>query len=161
VNSSRALKIAALAAAIAATVAVKAVTANRVDPATIDNLRGAVVKLLSRERFETQVSNRFGFVVDAQRDRCRLQVRQTFFEGFNLDANSLNAPKGARILFAYRGELLREYPALRISTARNWHRIMWRLGVDDGWVPPVTIAAIGDCALENLPWGELAGLHAS
>lgn len=159
-NCSRAVKITALGLAITITIAAKVIAFNRVDPATSNNLQDMVVTLLSREGFQTQVSDRFGFVIDAERSNCRLQVRETNPAGSNLDANSLSVPKGTSVAFVYRGELMAEHPTLRVSISRAWYRLMWRLGVDVGWSPAIMVAAAGDCRLERLPWNELAEIHA-
>jgi hypothetical protein len=123
-------------------------------------LQNAVVGMLSRQGFATQASEHNGIVVDGKRQDCHIQIRETYSAGYNLEANALNAPKGARLVYAYRGELLQQYPTLRVSISTSWHSLMWRLGMDAAWSPAVTVAAVGECQLESLPWVELAELHA-
>lgn len=159
-NSSRVLSLAALGIAIAITVSLKTIEINPVKRATSDDLKQAVVKLLAREGFVTEIGKRNGFVVSAHRDDCRLQVQEAYAEGYNLDAIVFYMPKGARLAFAFRGQLSDRHPTAGATISSIWTRLKWRLGIDSAWSPPLAIASTGVCAVETLPWNELAEIRA-
>jgi len=158
VNFSRALKIATLAIAIILTVTLKTFTTDRAQPPTSNNLKEAVVRLLEHHGFAIQVGNRAGFVVEAQRESCHLQIQEAAAEGYNLDAIMSHAPPQARLVFAYRGDLLSQLPRFRIVISKLWNRIEWKLRLSSSWSPVLSIIPVGDCRLNDLPWNELAEL---
>ena len=100
-NCSRAVKVAAFGLAITITIAAKVIAFNRIDPATGDNLQDTVVKLLSREGFKTQVSDRFGFVIDAQRSNCRLQFAEELIPQDLISTLTRSVCRKARVSLSY------------------------------------------------------------
>jgi hypothetical protein len=126
------------------------------------NLEQASAALLTREGFEIEIGNRFGFfVINAQENNCRLQVREAAARGFNADAIKADAPKGAQFVFEYRGKLWLSQPTFRATVSETWNRLKWQLGVDSSWSPVISIAAVGPCAIETLPWDGLASIRAN
>jgi hypothetical protein len=160
VNSSRVLSLGALAIALAVTVPLKLSDLTAFKEPLKLNLQQASAALLTREGFEIKIGNSFGFsVIDAQQNNCRLQIRQTVAAGFNVDAINANAPKDAQLAFEYRGKLWKNHPTFRATTSEIWSRLKWQLGVDNSWSPVISIATVGPCAIETLPWDELASIR--
>jgi hypothetical protein len=158
VSSSRAVKLALLAAVIVVTVATKIlITYRGGEPATAD-LRDAVVKILNDGGYQTTTSYLYGFIVDAQRLVCRLRVLQTQSEGYNLDAIA-NMARGAQLHFAYDGELLDHYPTLRVVFSGLWNRMKSRGGFASDWSPPLSIVTAPGCRIEDVPWKALADIR--
>jgi len=125
------------------------------------NLEQAIAALVTREGFEVEIGNRFGsFVINAQKNNCRLQIREAAAEGINADAIKANAVNEAQSIFEYRGKLWINQPTFRATISKIWNRVKWQLGVDSLWSPVISIAAVGPCAMETMPWDELASIRA-
>jgi hypothetical protein len=125
------------------------------------NLEKASATMLARKGFNIKIADRVGFVVNAQKDDCQLQIRKAAIAGFNLDAIRADAPKGAQLAFAYQGKLWTSHPRFRATLSEIWNRLTWQLGVGGSWSPVISVAALGPCAIEKLPWSELASIHAN
>jgi hypothetical protein len=124
------------------------------------NLQQASAAFLTRYGFEVKIGNSFGSpVVDAQRNNCRLQIRQTVAAGFNVDAIKELAPKDAQLVFEYRGKLWKNHPTVHATISEIWSRLKWQLGLDNMWLPVISIATVGACSIETLPWDELASIR--
>ena len=161
-NSSRVLSLVALAIAIIITVPLKLHDFAADQQRLRYNLQQASVALLAREGFEIEIGTRFGFfVINAQEKDCRLQIRETATEGFNADLMKADAPKDAQLVFAYRGKLWTNHPTFRATISELWMRLQRRLGFNSSWSPVISIAAVGPCAIETLPWDELATIRAN
>jgi hypothetical protein len=161
VNSSRVLSIGALGIALALTVPLKLSDLSAFKEPLSHNLQQASAALLTRGGFEVKMGNSLGFpVIDAQQNNCRLQIRQTVAAGFNVDAIKENAPKDAWLVFEYRGKLWMSHPTVRATISEILSRLKWQLGADDSWSPVIAITAFGACAIETLPWDEVASIRA-
>jgi hypothetical protein len=162
VNSSRVLSFLALAIAIMVTVPLKLNDFTADQQRLRHNLQQATAALLAREGYEIEIGTRFGFfVIKAQKKDCRLQIRETATEGFNADLIKADVPKDARLVFAYRGKLWTNHPTFRATISELWMRLQWRLGFNSSWSPVISITALGPCAIETLPWDELATIQAN
>jgi hypothetical protein len=125
-----------------------------------DDLERAVVTLLNREGFRTELGHKFGqFEINAFRDACRLQIKEAAAQDYNTAGISAEMPKDAQLVFAYGGELWKKHPTIRATLAQIWNRLRWRFGVDDSWSPVVAIAAVGSCPLNSLPWEQIANIR--
>jgi hypothetical protein len=161
VNSSRVLSLGALGIALLITVPLKLSDFSAVQQRLSHNLEQATAALLTREGFEVEIGNRFGFfVINAQGNNCRLQIREAASEGFNAEAIKADTPKDAQSVFEYRGKLWMSQPTFRATISKIWNRVKWQLGADSLWSPVISIAAVGPCAIETLPWDELASIRA-
>ena len=61
----------------------------------------------------------------------------------------------------YRGKLWTNHPTFRATISELWMRLQRRLGFNSSWSPVISIAAVGPCAIETLPWDELATIRAN
>jgi hypothetical protein len=162
VNFSRLLSLTALGIAIVITVPLKLSDFAAVEQRLSHNLEQASTAFLAREGFETENGKRFGFfLINAQDNNCQLQLREAASEGFNADAIRADTPKDTQLVFEYRGKLWISHPTFRAAVSKAWNRLKWRLGVDSSWSPVISIAAVGRCAIETLPWDELATIRAN
>ena len=122
------------------------------------DLHEAIVAMLASEGFDISSGNIFDdFIVDAQHDACRLQLREA--RAFNVDAIK-NASKDARLTFEYRGEIWESHPTLRAVISENWNRLKWHFKMDNSWSPVVSVAAKGPCDIGALPWQQIATIRA-
>jgi len=147
-----------LAVIILVTVTTKILIANRGGEPAPTDLRDAVVKTLQDNGFETALSNRAGFVVDGQRQDCHVRILETESEGYNLDAIE-NLAAGARLRFAYDGQLFDQYPTLRVVFSRLWNRMKSRGGFASGWAPPLSLITGAACRSGDVPWQALADIR--
>ena len=161
-NSSRLLSIAAVGIAIVVTVPFKLNNFTAVQQTLSANLEQASAALLAREGYKIEIDDRFGFfVINGQQNQCQLQIREAAPEGFNTEAIKAHAPKDAELSFEYRGKLWTSPPTYRATLSKSWNRLKWALGVDNSWSPVIAVAAVGSCAIDTLPWDELASIHAN
>jgi len=160
VNSSRVLSLGAAAIAIMITVPLKLGDFRVLQQRLRYDLQQESAALLVREGFAIEIGTRFGFfVINAREKDCRMQIRETAIEGFNTDLIKADAPKDAQLVFEYRGKLSTDHPTLRATISELWTRLQWRLGLNSSWSPVISIAAVGPCAIETLPWKELASIR--
>lgn len=160
-NFSRVLSVGLVGIAIVVTVPLKLRDFAAAQRSLNQNLEQASAAMLAREGFDINIGDRAGFVVNAQKGNCQLQIRKAAIAGFNLDAIKADAPKGAQLAFAFQGKLLTNHPRFRATFSEIWNRLAWQLGVGGSWSPVISIAAVGSCAIANLPWGELASIQAN
>ena len=126
-----------------------------------NNFEQAIVSLLTEAGFETKIGNRFGFfVINATHNNCRLEIRETVAQGYNADAIEADLPNDAQFVFEYNGKLWAKLPTLRATISGLWSRFEWQLGMDTWWSPMISIAAVGPCSIETLPWDEVASIRA-
>jgi len=162
VNSSRLLSITAIGLALVVTVPFKLSNFTATQRALSDNLEQVSAALLARQGYKTEIDHRLGFfVINAQQNECRLQIREEAPEGFNTEAIIAHAPKDTELSFEYRGKLWTAPPTLRATLSKTWNRLKWGLGVDNSWSPVIAVAATGSCAIGTLPWDELASIRAN
>jgi hypothetical protein len=91
----------------------------------------------------------------------RLQVREADAEGTDDEVIKANVPKDAQRVFVFRGKLWMSHPTLRATASEIWDRVKWKLGAASSWSPVISVAAVGRCALETLPWNDLASIQAN
>jgi hypothetical protein len=158
VNFSRILSFGALVIALAITLPLKLTV---VPQRLSDNFEQAIAALLTSKGFEIKIGSRFGlFVINAVQNNCRLEIREVFAQGYNVDAIEADVPKDAQFVFEYGGKLWKTLPTLRATISGLWSRLKWQLGVNSLWSPVISIAAVGPCAIETLPWDEVASIRA-
>jgi hypothetical protein len=159
VNFSRILSFGALGIALVITLPLKLTF---VPQKLSSNFEEAIVALLTHEGFKIKIGNRFGlFVISAMHNNCRLEIREAFAQGYNTDAVEADSPKDAQFVFEYNGKLWTKLPTFRATISGLWSRFKWQLGMDTWWSPVASIAAVGPCAIETLPWHELASIRAN
>jgi len=160
--SSRTLSLGVVGLALLITVPPKLRDFSVVQKQLSHNLEQASTDFLAREGFETETGTRFGFfVVTAQKNDCHLQIQGTAAEGFDADAKRASAPKNAQLVFEYRGKLWMREPTFRATVSEFVNRLKWRFDVGNSWSPMISVLATGPCAIETLPWGELASIQAN
>ena len=160
-NSSRALSLAAVSLALLVTVPLKLTDAGAAQQSLSQNLEQAIATMLAEEGFELKIGAHFGFVVDAQQNNCRLQLREAVAAGYNADAITKDSPKSAQLAFEYGGKLWNSHPTLRATISAIWSRLKWQLRIDNSWSPVVSIAATGRCTIEKLPWQRIANVRSN
>ena len=157
-NFSRILSFGALAITLAITLPLKLTV---VPQRLSHNFEQAIATLLTSKGFEIKIGSRFGlFVISAMHNSCRLEIREAFAQGYNTDAIEADSPKDAQFVFEYNGKLWTKLPTLRATISGLWSRFKWQLGMDTWWSPMISIAAVGPCSIETLPWDEVASIRA-
>jgi len=117
----------------------------------------AVVTFLSRHQFHLDGN---GSLISATSGDCRLLIRGMDSRGYNLDAiNVMHAQKG-RLSFVFKGKVYLERPINITETTLShyWTRLKQKLGIVAVSHPVLAVSASGSCALEALPWNEIAEL---
>jgi hypothetical protein len=162
-NSSRPLSFSVICLVAFLTVPPKLKNESSIRLKLSHNLQETIINLLARAEFETNIGDRLGFfVIDAQRNNCRLQIDHADAGGYNVAEIQSDAPRDARVVFEYRGELWKNHPTFRASISQSWSMLKWSLGLDDVWFPVISISALGPCSIETLlPWDKLAAVQAS
>ena len=161
VNSSRVLSLLVLVGlALLITVPLKLADFAGAEQSVNRHLQRALIAMLASEGFDVKSADISGnaIVVNAQRDGCRLQLRNVPAQGYDVDALK-NASKDAKLAFEYHGELSEGYPRFRAIMSEIWSRLKWRLKIDNSWSPVVAVVANGACDTEALPWSKIATIH--
>lgn len=165
-NSSRLLSLGAIGVALVITVPPKLSDSLSDLPAVqqrlAHNLEQETTALLAREGFAIEVAHRFEyFEINAQKNDCGLHIREAAAEGYNVEDIKTEVTKDAQLVFEYRGKLWISFPTFHATISKFWNRVKWRLGADSSWSPVISIAAVGRCEIETLPWDELASIRAN
>lgn len=154
-KSSTQFKVAALVLILAVTISIK-VAWLRADRPSDEKLQTAIVALLSRAGFSVERKTLLaGFEIIGRSGDCRLTVRDTFPQGYNLETIVAWTPKDAQLLYAFRGELYPEAPISRATAAHVWARVLRQFGLSSTWSPMVAVASTPTCTPSAIPWGEL------
>jgi len=151
----RALKLGVVAAVFAATIALKSTGPKEAPRPTGIDLDQTIENWLARQGFAVS-PGAFGHGSLGRKNDCQVHVENVELDGENLQAMRIREPDNAREFFVYRGRILSDYPSLRVDVGEIWRRISLRLGFSASRVPCLVIWATGPCAVEALPWMELA-----
>ena len=161
VNSSRALSLLIVVSlALTITVPLKVADFAAAEQSANRHLQHAIIAMLAGEGFDVKSADIYSNVVavDAQRDGCRLQLKNAPIQSYDVDALE-NASKDASLAFEYRGELWKSHPTLRAAVSEIWSRLKWRLKIDNSWSPVVSVVAQGVCDIAALPWPKIATIR--
>ena len=161
VNSSRALSLLIVVSlALTITVPLKVADFAAAEQSANRHLQRAIIAMLAGEGFDVKSADIYSNVVavDAQRDGCRLQLKNAPIQSYDVDALE-NASKDASLAFEYRGELWKSHPTLRAAVSEIWSRLKWRLKIDNSWSPVVSVVAQGVCDIAALPWPKIATIR--
>jgi hypothetical protein len=162
VKSRRKLKL-FLIVVLAVTLPLKAFTRDTAKERPWESAQPSIVAFLDRHGF----SVRHGFetpdeqrpaegLMQATSGACRLLIGQMDPNGYNLVAFNRLARSVGRVAFVFNGVVYREAPLARTIADYVWMRLRQRLGLHVYWHPAYAVAATDKCALEALPWSEIA-----
>jgi hypothetical protein len=99
---------------------------------------------------------RFGRLVHATSDECRLRVLEVAPNGSTRDQVRLFATETDRIAFIFSGQIYPDQPMVRTALSYSWTRLQNRMGLPARATAVLGVAASQGCSLEKLPWTELA-----
>jgi hypothetical protein len=140
-----------LALALLATVPLKAVELDARPADPWHDHETAAVQMLRSAGYEAEAEWRISArVIKAQSARCELLIRQAY--NSNLDAIAVRMPSGWRLSFVYGGEVLPEFPALRVRLDGWRTRTLQKLGFGAVWQPVLGVTASSGCDVGALPW---------
>jgi hypothetical protein len=155
------LRIAELgfAALLALTLGLKVAASTPQDQGDRHLFEASVAGMLTDRGFAVHMESRpIGIVVAAQKDDCRMTVREYPPEGTFASTFFEQARAIGPLRFAYRGALVAEPPKVRPLVANYMRRIQQRLGMSPAREPIIAIAAASACDVAALPWERLASL---
>jgi hypothetical protein len=149
-----------LAAALVLTLALKLFLYPR-QTAVADNavLGEAVVPFLLEHGFESHLEKSSdGVLVHATAGQCRMLISEATPQGWDRHQNELLAKPVGRLSYIFDGALRPNEPFLAPMLDRWWMRVRIKLGLSPNYHPVFAVAASEDCAVDTLPWWQLAVL---
>lgn len=152
-----------LIVALAVTLPLKAFTRDTVKATPWEDAQASILAFFARHGF----SARHGFeapgeqrpagtLIQATSGRCRLLMGQMHHRGLNLDSFDRLAESVGRVVFVFGGTIYRQQPVALTSLDHYWTRLQQRIGLSVAWHPVYAVAATDTCALDALPWTEIA-----
>jgi hypothetical protein len=147
-----------LGLALVFTVGPKALPTFRVDYRTPPRqAEPQIVAFLLAHGFEAySEQRRFGRLVHATSDECRLRVLEVDPNGSNRDTVRLIATETDRIAFIFSGQIYSDQPMVLTALSYSWTRLQSRMGLPARAAAVLGVTASQGCSLEKLPWTELA-----
>ncbi len=148
-----------MAGALALTLAVKLVYSREPAPdADADVLGEAVAAFLLQHGFEPRVEKRGGVFVHASAGKCRMLISEAVPQGWNRNTIEWWAKPVGRLTYVFDGAVHAHEPFLVPMLDDYWRRVRVRFGLSPNRHPVLAVAASDDCAVDALPWWELAVL---
>jgi hypothetical protein len=154
------------AAALALTLGLKLLLSHRAllyhrepTPADPDSLGEAVASFLVQHGFESRVEKRFGQVfVHANSGKCRMLLTEAVPQ--NSGTVELLAKPVGRLSYVFDGAVYEHEPSpASVLIGEYWTRVSIKMGLSPNHHRRVlAVAASNDCAIDALPWSELAEL---
>lgn len=157
VKRSHGLKL-LLAAALVATLGLKLVLYDRgtaaADP---EDLGAAITRFLNKAGFEPHVETRYGRVfIYADNGNCRMLISETTPQGWDKSSNEMWAKAVGRLSYIFAGAVHADEPFIAPMLDRWWMWVRLKMGLSANRHPLLAVAASEDCAINALPWWELA-----
>jgi hypothetical protein len=145
-----------LAAALAATVPLKLMYRPGAENKR-PNPTPSIVAFLARHGYQPQVENGpGGDNIYGTADGCRVLIRRVVDDGSNLDVLVLRARAVGSLVFVFNG-VVSTAPPLTAWLIRHYvTRLGELMGLQSGEFPMLAVAAPQECAVDTLPWRELA-----
>jgi len=145
-----------LALAIALTVSLKVMVRDTNQNAHLAVL-DSVVAFLTRHQFQSH-GTPDGSRIYASSGNCRLAMRQVDPQGYNLDAIKTIDAKEGQLFFVFKGLVYTDQPLASTILSHYWFRLQQKLGLHPSWNPVLAVVSSDSCAMDALPWKELAQL---
>jgi hypothetical protein len=145
--------------ALALTLAVKIGFLPSVAPAeTPAEGKAPVVAFLEHQGFSVgePLPNNDPVMLPAAKANCNLRVAEVSPVGWHRDILARLALPGDQIAFVFDGNVFAAQPVWKTFIAHNWRRLLTYAGLHASEQPILGIIASPGCALQELPWGELA-----
>jgi len=115
-----------------------------------------IITFLLAHGFEAySEQRRFGRLVHATSDECRLRVLEVAANGSTRDTVRLIATETDRIAFIFSGQLYSDQPMVLTALSDSWTRLQNRMGLPARAKVVLGVAASQGCSLEKFPWAEL------
>lgn len=150
---------AAIAAALALTLGVKAAWTRDAPAADSSLFTGRAEAMLSDGGFATRRYVRpFGTLVLGRKDNCRLMVADYAPHGTLAEPIAAYARSIGPLRFRWRGDTTEEPPKLAPLASFYLERELRRVGLRPVRQPIIAVAASEGCELDSLPWHQLARL---
>jgi len=150
---------AGIALALALTLAVKFAFAPSMasTEASIDR-EASVAAFLENEGFVVgaHLPNTDPPMLPAKSADCSLRIVEVSPSGWHRDVLAQLALPGEQVLFVYRGNTFPSQPIWQTFLDHNWRRLLAYAGLRPPERPVFGILASPTCALQELPWAQLA-----
>jgi len=116
-----------------------------------------IFEFLSRHGFEV-TKRTWGDVSfsDATAGACRMIVVEVSPDGWTRDVIHQISGRTEQQFFVFRGSTYTKQPTWLTLSDHWWSRSLRDLGFARRDAPVIAVSAIGPCAPERLPWGELS-----
>jgi hypothetical protein len=149
----------ALALALTMTLGLKAAWTRDAPTADARLFADRALRLLHQSGFATrQETRRFGIISYGRKDDCLLMLAEYRPHGISAEPLTAHAAPLGRLRFAWRGSLSDSAPKLLPLGEFYIQRELRRAGLEPVRHPIVAVAGSKSCALDELPWEQLAEL---
>jgi hypothetical protein len=152
---------AGIALALALTLAVKLALLPSVAPAgTPAEGKAPVVAFLEHQGFAVgePLPNNDPVMLPAASANCNLRIAEVSPIGWHRDILARLALPGEQVAFVFDGNVFSIQPVWKTFIDHSWRRLLGYVGLHPPERPVFGIIASPGCAVQELPWGELAGL---
>jgi hypothetical protein len=147
--------------ALSLTLAVKIAFLPSVAPAgTAAEGKAPVVAFLEHQGFAVgePLPNNDPAMLPAIKGGCNLRVAEVSPIGWHRDVLARLALPEEQVAFVFDGNVFSAQPVWKTFISHNWNRLLAYAGLHPPDQPVLGIIASPGCALQELPWGELASL---
>lgn len=146
-----------LAVALALTVPLKFMLPSTARPGRDHDLSAPVSAFLTRHGFQSRVEQRpAGLFIHATAGGCRMLIREATPQGWNRDSIDAVGRQVGRIAYVFDGATYDEQPVVQTTLSFYWTRLRAQMGLNPARHPVLAVAASEPCAIEALPWREVA-----
>lgn len=149
-----------LVVALVLTLALKLLLYHRGTAAADSEVLGeAVVPFLLEHGFESHLEkNSDGVLVHATAGKCRMLISEATPQGWDRNQNELLAKPVGRLSYIFDGAIQPYEPFLAPVLYSWWRQVRIKLGLSPNYHPVFAVAASEECAIDTLPWWQLAVL---
>jgi hypothetical protein len=128
-------------------------------PAGPEVLGKAVTSFLLEHGFESQLETRVDqILIHASSGKCRMLISEAAPQGWNRSSIELLAKPVGRLSYVFDGAVHEYEPFLAPMIDHYWTRARIKMGFSPSRHPVLAVAASDECAINALPWSELAVL---
>jgi hypothetical protein len=122
-------------------------------------LGSAVSSFLLQHGFESRLEKGYGQVlIHASSGKCRMLISEASPQGWNRSSIELLAKPVGRLTYVFDGAIREHEPFLAPMIDHYWTRARIKMGFSASSHPVLAVAASDECAINALPWSELAVL---
>jgi hypothetical protein len=117
----------------------------------------SLISFLTRHQFQSHSAADTGRIYAGSGD-CHLAIARVIPQGYNLDAIKTVFAREGRLSFVFEGRVYGEWPPTTTTLSHYWTRLQQQLGLNAGKKPILAVASSESCAVDALPWKEIAEL---